>query len=533
MRENPASSKINNLTRFQKSGEAAFLTRWTKGEPPMAILEMEHISKSFGGSMALRDVRLYVEAGEIHALLGENGAGKSTLMNILTGVIGMDEGEIRFDGRSYPAPTIRQMEAAGIAFVHQELNVVNDLMVYENIFLNREIKKKTGLLDKKAMIQKAKDLFEQLGVTMNPMDMVSSLTTCEKQLLEICRALYMDAKLLILDEPTTALSNDEIKHLFTILNTLKAKGTSFIFISHKMPEIFEIADRYTVLRNGEYVSSGFIRDVTSHGVTSDMVGEQYVDKDVYIQRPLGDVVLSLNSLCGHGFKDVSLDVRKGEIVAFTGLAGCGASEVMQTMFGVLPILSGTIHVNGENVRGNIHTFMKHHVAMLPSNRKENSVVPDMNILENSYLAEHTLSGRRPFISPKGEMKMFDGYKEMLAIKSDSAMNAITSLSGGNQQKVFLARWLNISADILLFDNPTQGVDVGAKAEIYRLILEFAAQGKTILINTLEIPEIKKVSDRCVVFYQGEIVKVFPHEEIDETTVMLYSTNAINTSEAVS
>ena len=490
------------------------------------ILQMQGISKSFGGVHALVDVHLEVEKGEIHALLGENGAGKSTLMNILTGVVPMDEGHIEFDGKVYTQPTIRQMEDAGIAFVHQELSVINDLTVYENIFLNREIRNKWHVLEKKQMIAQTKELFDRLGVNMDPMVMVSELKTSEKQLLEICRALHANAKLLILDEPTTALSNEEISHLFEILKKMKSEGTAFIFISHKMPEIFEIADRYTVFRNGQFISSGFIRDTDSASLTSDMIGQEYADKDVYQPRPLGDVVLKLKDLTGRGFRNVDLEIRKGEIVAFTGLAGSGASEVLQTMFGVLPIESGSVEIFGKAISGNIAKFMRNKTAMLPSNRKENSVIPDMTILENCQIAEHTLSRNKPLIHHKVEEQKFVGLKQMLRIKSGSTQDPINSLSGGNQQKVFLARWLNTDAEILIFDNPTQGVDVGAKAEIYQLILQFAQEGKTVIINTLEIPEIKKVSDRCVVLYDGTVAKIFEHDEINEQAVMMYSTNAV-------
>ena len=496
----------------------------------MTILEMNHVSKAFGGSKALTDIHFSVDEGEIHALLGENGAGKSTLMNILTGVIPADEGSITFLGKNYPDPTIQQMEAAGIAFVHQELNVINDLSVSDNIFLCRELKGKFGLIDHKEQLARTKQLFEDLGVDMNPTAMVSELKTSEKQLLEICRTLYADAKLLILDEPTTSLSNDEIDHLFGILRKLKEQGKSFIFISHKMPEIFAIADRYTVLRNGEFVSTGFIKDTTPHDITSDMVGTQYVDAEVYEPRPLGDVILSLKNYSGEGFENISLDVKKGEILAFTGLAGCGASELMQTMFGALPSVGGSMRVNGKILDGSILHFMKNSVGMLPANRKENSVVPDMSIMENFYLAEHELSRRKkPFISTKDENSRYQAQKESLHIKAPDSAENISSLSGGNQQKVFLARWLNIGADVLLFDNPTQGVDVGAKEEIYKLILEFARNGKTVIINTLEIPEIRKVADRCVVFYEGKIVKIFDHSEVNEQDVMLYSTNAIQST----
>ena len=476
----------------------------------MAILEMQHISKAFGGVVALSDVHLTVEAGEIHALLGENGAGKSTLMNILTGVINTDSGEILFDGKRYPNPTIATMERAGIAFVHQEVNVVNDLTVFENIFLNRELKTKLGLLNRKRMIEEASGLFTRLGVDIDPCAMVSELKTSQKQLLEISRALHANAKLLILDEPTTALSTQEVEHLFGILRKLKTQGHSFIFISHKMPEIFEIADRYTVFRNGTFISSGFIKDTTPHQIATDMVGEQYLDKDYYEPRPLGETVLELRNVTGRGF------------------AGCGASEIMQTMFGVLPFEGGSIRVEGKSLRGGIPHFMKSKLAMLPSNRKENSVVPDMDILDNTCLAEHCLSKNRQMISAKEETSRYDELRKLLWIKAESPRDSILSLSGGNQQKVFLARWLNTKADVLLLDNPTQGVDVGAKAEIYRLILEFAASGMTVIINTLEIPEIKKVSDRCVVFFEGRVAKIFQHDEINEHDVMLYSTNAINT-----
>ncbi len=344
----------------------------------------------------------------------------------------------------------------------------------------------------------------------------------------------MDAKLLILDEPTTALSNNEIDHLFEILRKLKAQGKSFIFISHKMPEIFAIADRYTVLRNGEYVSSGYIKETNAHEITAYMVGRQYADEDVYVPRALGEPILELKKYSGRGFHDIDLSIRRGEIVAFTGLAGCGASELMQTMFGALPSEGGQMLVNGKALSGRIVRFMKSGVAMLPANRKENSVVPDMSIMENYYLAEHELSrAKQPFISMKTENARYEASKQLLHIKAPDSSESILSLSGGNQQKVFLARWLNIGADVLLFDNPTQGVDVGAKEEIYRLILGFAEGGKTVIINTLEIPEIQKVADRCAVFYEGQIVKIFEHNGVNEHDVMLYSTNAIKSEEAVS
>ena len=493
----------------------------------MKILEMKNICKSFSGVPVLKNVNLTVNAGEVHALLGENGAGKSTLMNILTGIHSKDKGTVTFDGKQYDHMTIRESEKAGIAFVHQELNLFNDLMVYENIFLNNEYQKGFGRLDKKRMIREANELFEKLGVSIDAEEKVEHLKTSEKQLLEIAKALFFHAKLLILDEPTTSLNNEEIDHLFEIINRLKQQGTAFIFISHKMPEIFALADRYTVLCNGEYVNSGEMKDITPQHVTALMVGEKYSAEDVYCPRKNGDVILKLSDFSGAGFSHVDLEVRKGQIIGITGLQGSGSGEVLQGMFGALHVSHGSMEVAGKKVPLNsIHGAMKAGIAMLASNRKENSVIPDMSLLENMYLAEQTLSVGKFHIRKKEEEEKFQQYKKTLSIKAQDSSDSILSLSGGNQQKIFLARWLNTDADILLLDNPTQGIYVGAKAEIYRLILQLAESGKTILINTLEIPEIQKVADYCAVFYEGTIVKILPHEEIDAKTVMMYSTNAV-------
>lgn len=494
----------------------------------MKLLEMKNICKAFNGVPVLKNVELSIEKGEVHALLGENGAGKSTLMNVLTGVHNRDAGTIMFDGQELDRITVKKSEEVGIAFVHQELNLFNDMTVYENIFIGKEILTGVGRCDKKKMIQKAEDLFKKLDVKIDPMEMVKNLKTSEKQLLEISKALFFEAKLLILDEPTTSLNNEEVAHLFSLIRSLRELGTSFIFISHKMPEIFDISDRYTVFRNGEFITSGQIKDTCPEEITGLMVGGVFSSEEVYETRETGDVVLELRDFSGPGFSNISLDVKKGQIIGLTGLQGAGSSELMQCMFGVTSASGGSMNVYGEKVPyHSIHKSMKAKIAMLAANRKENSVIGDMSLLENMYLAEHTLSAGKFHINKKSEEEKFDKYKAMLNIKAQSSNDAILSLSGGNQQKVFLARWLNTDADILLLDNPTQGIDVGAKAEIYKLILEFAKQGKTILINTLEIPEIQKIADCCAVFYEGKIVKILEHEEISEQTVMLYSTNAVN------
>lgn len=493
----------------------------------MELLRMEHIQKSFFGVSVLNDVSFCVEAGEIHALLGENGAGKSTLMNILAGVYTKDSGKVVFDGKELADGSISEAEHAGIAFVHQELNIFNNLKVYENLFLGKEKTNTLGKLKKKEMIQEAAALLEEMGVDISPVALAGGLDTGKKQLLEIAKALHSNARLIILDEPTTALNNAEIDHLFDIVRGLKEKGTSFIFISHKMPEIFRLADRYTVLRNSRFIHSGRISDVTAEEVTRYMVGESYVNKDMYEERPLGEVVFEAKGICGNGFRNVDFTMKKGEIIGFTGLAGAGASEVMQAIFGAVPLESGSIRVFGKELRGgSIHEAMKHKVAMLAANRKENSVLADMTLMENTYISRHTIDGKNPHIYKKKEIEKFEAYRKSLNIKANSYKDLITSLSGGNQQKVILARWLNTEAEILLFDNPTQGIDVGAKAEIYRLILKLAQAGKTIIVNTLEIPEIQKIADRCIVFYHGEIAARLSRTEITEEKVMLYATNAV-------
>ena len=498
----------------------------------LELLRMEHIHKSFFGVKVLDDVSLTVEPGEVHALLGENGAGKSTLMNILSGVYTRDRGTVVFDGKELPNGSISACESAGIAFVHQELNIFNDLKVYENLFLGKEITGFGGKLDKKAMAAEAQKLFDEMDVPIDPLAMGGDLVAGAKQVLEIAKALHSKAKLIILDEPTTALNNSEVEHFFGLIRSLKERGTAFIFISHKMPEIFEIADEYTVLRNAKFISTGKICDTNAERITRDMVGESYSSEDVYEQRDLGDVVLKVENLSGEGFSGVTFECRKGEILGFTGLQGAGCSQVMQTLFGSLPISGGTVSVLGETMsKETIHKAMLRGIGMIPANRKENSVIPDMTLLENTYISRHTIDTKNPSISRKNEQKRYEGYKKALNIKANRSDDLIVSLSGGNQQKIILARWLDTNAKILLMDNPTQGIDVGAKEEIYRLILRLAQEGQTIIVNTLEIPELKKIADRCIVFYHGNIVADLPHDEIEEGKVMMYSTGALGGTEA--
>lgn len=492
----------------------------------MELLNMSGIYKAFSGVSVLSGVELHVNVGEIHALLGENGAGKSTLMNILSGSYTADAGTVTFDGADITGSSIKQIEDAGIAFVHQELNLFNDLLAYENIFLGAEETTPWGSLKKRDMANKAAELFERLGVDIDPYALVDDLKPSEKQLLEISRALFRNAKLLILDEPTASLNTDEVEHMFQIVRGLRDKGTSFIFISHKMPEIFDLCNTYTVLRNGKFIANGNISDTTPREVTNLLVGAALSDRDAYEPRELGEEMLRVEHFSGEGFADVTFTARRGQIIGLTGLKGCGSSELMQGLFGIHHPSGGNVEVCGKKLHGgSIHEAMGAGIAMLPADRKENSVIPDMSLLENMYLSEHVLSARSFAINTKHENERFEKYGKLLNIKANSSADNINSLSGGNQQKVFLARWLNTDAQVLLLDNPTQGIDVGAKSEIYHLILDLARKGKTVIINTLEIPELREVADVCYVLYEGRVVKELAHDEINEQTVMLYSTNS--------
>ena len=490
----------------------------------MLKLEMININKSFFGVQVLHNVSLKVKKGTVHALIGENGAGKSTLMNVLGGVHQPDSGIIKIDGKETGPLNVNASERLGVAFVHQEINLFNDLKVYENIFITKEIKK-FGCINARKMIEMSNNLFKELGVDINANDLVANLSTGKKQLLEISKALFANADLFILDEPTTALSNEEIDHFFNIINNLKKQGKTFIFISHKMPEIFKLCDEYTVLRNGYYISSGKISDTTPEQITKDIVGPSYDNTNYYKKRKLGEVVLDLVNFTGQGFHDINLEVRKGEIIGFTGLQGAGSSELLQAIFGITRSEGGNVIALDHTLTNkNTRKIMRSGIGMVPSNRKENSVFEALTILDNTSVASNSVE-KNPIFSPRKERKLYDMYKSKLNIKAQSSNDLLVSLSGGNQQKVIIGRWLKTNADILLLDNPTQGIDVGAKTEIYKLLLELASQGKTIIFNTLEVPEIMKCADRCCVFYHGTIEKILDHDEVNEETVMYYATSA--------
>ncbi|ADU31031.1 sugar ABC transporter ATP-binding protein [Evansella cellulosilytica] len=492
-----------------------------------SVLEMTGISKSFNQNKVLHDVDFMLHKGEIHALLGENGAGKSTLMNILGGVHQLDEGEIKVNNRSVTMDNPRKSQELGVSFIHQELNVVSDLTVYENMFLGKEIKNNWGLLDIKRMCEETTAVLSKLGVSINPKSYVRDLETSYKQLIEIAKALLSDAKIIIMDEPTTSLTDNEVNKLFEMMKQLKKSGVAIIYISHKLKEIQAICDRYTVLRDGHLVGSGEIKDTTLEAITKLMVGKAVSTDAYYHDVNSAEEVLTVNNLSSKGqFENISFSVKKGEIVGFTGLAGDGRTELFESIFGFRKKYTGVIKVHGKQVTiKHPKKALQVGIGLVPKNRKENAIVKDLSVIENMSLSSIGNFEKAGFIQFSREKEKFQYYKEKLNIKVHNPNVTIDSLSGGNQQKVVIAKWLEVGGEIIIFDNPTQGIDVGAKNEIYEHIIGLAEQGKAIIILSSEAPEILRICDRVNVMFQGEITGRFLRDELTEEIVMEFATGA--------
>jgi ribose transport system ATP-binding protein len=493
------------------------------------VLEMKNISKSFGVVQALKDVSFEVQQGEALGLLGENGAGKTTLMNVLAGALPQDSGQICINGNEVRGMTPKKSTELKIRFIHQELNLCNDLTVYQNMFLGEEFTTAAGFIKKKDEMRKAQEVLDYMNTGINAGVLVGELYTAQKQLVEIARALLFQSELIIMDEPTTALNTREIENLFAIMNRLKSEGVSFIYISHKMPELFTICDRYTVLRDGAFIESGYFKDINEQQATELLIGKSFVATNLKdgIESPVTDeVMLSANKLTGDTFKDVSLDVHRGEIIVVTGLQGSGTDEFASALFGASPVLSGSIstHDGPLNIKS-IKNVMKSGVSMIPRNRKERGIVPHLSIRNNSSLAHFVAKHKKLFISNAEETERFLRNKKKMEIKIGSEKDPITSLSGGNQQKVILGKWLEIGAEVYIMDNPTQGIDVGAKYAIYKLIHELARDGKAIIVFSNEFPEIHQLADRCFVFYKGMISAVIDYKNLTEVEIMKYSTGS--------
>jgi len=492
------------------------------------VLEMSGISKSFLGQYALRGVDFSLAEGEIHALIGENGAGKTTLMNILGGVLPPDEGRILLGGRPVSIPTPSASRRLGVGFIHQELNLVNDLRVYENFFLGAELRGPLGLLDAESMCERTREILSLLDVQIDPREMVGKLDASYKQVVEIGRALHQRVRILIMDEPTTSLTGHEISHLFGVMGSLRQRGVSVVFISHKLKEVLTVCDRYTVLRDGRVAAAG---DVKKDGVAEEdlarmMVGREMAVEQFFVPRKLGPVVLEAEGLgCDGLFRDVSFTLRRGEILGFTGLVGDGRTELFESVFGSRRY-DGTLRVNGRaQVLTHPEKALAAGIGLAPKNRKENALIRDFSVLANTTIARLSNFLRGPFVDARRERVRALEHVRNLSIKVSDVGMPITSLSGGNQQKVVLAKWIEAGCRIMILDNPTQGIDVGAKAEIYRLMARLAGEGTSIVFLSSEVPEILKVCDRVAVMYHGEIFAVLDRADATEELIMLYATGA--------
>lgn len=497
-------------------------------------LQMNGIVKTYDGVVVLKDVDFAVQQGEIHALLGENGAGKTTLMNILGGVTPMDKGTIELYGEEVRLHSPADSQAKGVAFIHQELNVVNDLMVYENMFLGYELRSKLGRLDVKQMCKETAEIFESMNVVIDPRAMMRDLETSYKQIVEIAKSLLRKARLIIMDEPTTSLTLKEIENVFSIMRGLTAgHDVSIIFISHKLGEVVDFCDSYTVLRNGEKVADGCIAKpdgtkIDQADIARMMVGRDVLGVDVYKEHEIGDVLLEVEGLSvDTRVKDISFKLHKGEILGITGLLGDGKDELVRALFGDLHKQSGTVKLGGKKLSTRHPSQGKRQgIGYLPTNRKENAIIKDLSVQDNITIVTLEQCCVGPTISRKKERKIAEYFREKLGIKVANLSNKITSLSGGNQQKVVLSKWLNAKPDVMILSNPTQGVDVGAKNEIYLLIMELAKQGVGVIVTSGEAQEIFKLCDRVLVMYHGELRGELSRKEISEENIMILSTGGM-------
>ncbi|MBO5155320.1 MAG: sugar ABC transporter ATP-binding protein [Eubacterium sp.] len=493
------------------------------------ILTMKDIDKSFPGVHALDHVNFEVKRGEVHALMGENGAGKSTLMKVLTGIYTKDSGTITYEGKDIEFHNTREAQDAGIVIVHQELNMLGHLTVAQNIFIGREFKKGIKIDDKK-MNEEAKKLFDRLHIDIDPTETMANLTVGKQQMCEIAKAISHEAKVIIFDEPSAALTEAEIEELFKIIRDLREQNLGIVYISHRMDEIKVITDRVTVMRDGTYVGTLITNECTKDDIINMMVGRViYEDPKTASTVPAdAPVVLKVEHLnAGRMVQDVSFELRKGEILGFSGLMGAGRTETARAIFGADPKESGDIYINGEKVTiNNPQDAVKCGIGYLSEDRKRYGIVVQKTVAENSTMAclQNYMSGI--FINKKAEKKVAQEYVDSLATKTPSVDQLVVNLSGGNQQKVVIAKWLINDCDILIFDEPTRGIDVGAKNEIYKLMNKLASEGKSIIMISSEMTEILRMSDRIVVMCEGRKTGEVKIEEATQEVIMNMATREI-------
>jgi ribose transport system ATP-binding protein len=490
-----------------------------KGEET-PFLVMQGIYKDFPGVRALDDVDFSVKLGEVMALVGENGAGKSTLMKILTGVYTKDAGEIFIEGEDAQIVDAASSLGQGISMIYQELNLIPTTNIAENIFLGRELRGRL-FVDKKEMHRQAKEIIKVVGLDLDTNILVQNLSAVQRQLLEISKALSVNARLIIMDEPTSSLTETETELLLGIINELKKKDVAIIYITHRMKEIFEIADRVAVMRDGKMVTTLDAATTDTGEVVRHMVGrniDTLFDKE---EAPITDVVLEVEGVSTKGFlQDVSFKVRRGEILGFAGLVGAGRSEVMRAIFGIDKRESGVIKMNGKEITiNNTVDALNNHIGFLPEDRKLQALILDMTVRENISLASLKALSKYSFLDKKAERELSDEYIKQMRVRTPSMEQVIKNLSGGNQQKVAISKWLATNSQVLILDEPTRGIDVGSKKEIHSLMSNLAKQGVAIIMISSELPEILGMSDRIVVMHEGRVKGELMREDATQENIM--------------
>lgn len=489
------------------------------------ILEMQDIVKEFPGVRALKGVQLKVRPGTVHTLMGENGAGKSTLMKCLIGIHQPTSGKIIYKGQEVTFPNTLTAMGAGISMIHQELSPVPERSVCDNVWLGREPRKGI-IVDHKKMRQDCIALFEKLGLELDPDAKMGDLTVAKMQMVEIAKAVSYDSSIVIMDEPTSALTETEVEHLFRIIADLKAKNVAIIYISHKMDEIFQISDDITVYRDGEYIATDRAENLDVDKLITLMVGREMTSMFPKVDCPIGETVLKVEGLSsGRAFHDVSFELHRGEILGFAGLVGAGRTEVVETIFGMRPRTAGRIFKNGQEL--NIKSpedAIANKIALLTEDRRGNGIVGLLSVRDNTVLA-HLKAYGLP-LNHKKIAEDAEEYSKKLNVKTPNLDTPIANLSGGNQQKVLVGRWLLTDPDILIVDEPTRGIDVGAKAEIHSLITKLAGEGKAIIMISSELPEVLGMSDRVLVMHEGEMTGIVDRKDATSEMIMKYATGDI-------
>ncbi len=481
---------------------------------------MKGIKKSFPGVQALKNVDLEVRSGEVHALLGENGAGKSTLIKILGGIYSLDEGEIQIGGQAADIRDVHDSQAFGVSVIHQELVLVPEMTVAENIYLGRE-PMKAGAVDQTRMKAEASKLLDAFELDIDPATAVGRLTIAQQQMVEIVRALSFHSRILVMDEPTSSLSDKEVEFLFGIIRKLKESGVGIIYISHRMSELFAVSDRVTVLRDGEYIGTRITADTSTDELVSMMVGRKLDNYYVRTYNEKSDVILEVRNLGdGKYLRNINFNLYKGEILGFAGLVGAGRSELMKCLFGLDPIVHGEIVIDGAAVQiKSPEQAMKLGISLVPEDRKKEALFLVQSVRFNTTIKALGQFIKGIFVNREKESQISDRYVHLMSIKAASPYQAVVNLSGGNQQKVVIGRWLATEPRILILDEPTRGVDVGAKAEIYGIMNDLASQGVAIIMISSELPEIINMSDRVNVMCGGTITGTLDKNELDQEHIM--------------